>query len=426
MSAARVGGLTGAQRRVFSVARLAAVEATPYFASALFAMIPVAAPGLGTFAVDRFWRVYLDPELLVEGGRWAVPELGAVLVHEVSHLLREHAARAESCAAPVDRMRWNFAADAEINDDLLAAGLALPEGVITPAALGLAEGGTAEAYYAALPASPPTDDGGAQASGTGTGDGDGEGGGCGSGSGDAPSGVELPQSVRVDGRAGLSGEAATAVRVRTAADVASAAGRGSVPAGVARWAAETLSAPQVPWQRVLAATVRRVVAHQAGMSLRSYRRPSRHQVPGVVLPSLRAPKITVDVVVDTSGSMSAADLSAALGEIRGVLAAGMVSQTRVSCCDAASSTPRRVSTVDQVALVGGGGTDMRVGIAATLATHPRPSVVIVCTDGDTPWPDTRLPVPLIVVLIGAHPGAVAAVPSWARTVQVDPSGTVAA
>lgn len=420
------GGLSGAQRRVFSVARLAAVEATPYFAHALFAMIPVAAPGLGTFAVDRFWRVYLDPELLVEGGRWSVAELGAVLVHEVSHLLREHAARADGCAAPVDRTRWNYAADAEINDDLLAAGLGLPEGVITPEGLGLAAGGTAEQYYAALPAAPPTPQPPAPpVAGPSAGDGDGGDVGCGSGAGDVPVAVEVPQRVRIDGRAGLSGEAATGVRVAVAHDVV-AGGRGSVPAGLTRWAHATLAPAQVPWQRVLAATVRRVVAHQAGMSLRSYRRPSRHQIPGVVLPSLRAPQITVDVVIDTSGSMSSADLTAALGEIRGVLSAGMVTATRVSCCDADAAAPRRISAVDQIALVGGGGTDMRVGIAATLASHPHPSVVIVCTDGDTPWPQRRLPVPLIVVLIGARPEAVAAVPSWARTVTIDPSAQVAA
>ena len=39
---------------------------------------------------------------------------------------------------------------AAINDDLLAAGVPLPDGVVTPAVLGLAEGDIEEVYYAAL------------------------------------------------------------------------------------------------------------------------------------------------------------------------------------------------------------------------------------------------------------------------------------
>ena len=39
----------------------------------------MAAPGLGTFAVDRSWRLYLDPELLTGAGRWDATTVGAVL-----------------------------------------------------------------------------------------------------------------------------------------------------------------------------------------------------------------------------------------------------------------------------------------------------------------------------------------------------------
>ena len=41
------------------------------------------------------------------------------------------------------------------------------------------------------------------------------------------------------------------------------------------------------------------------------------------------------------------------------------------------------------------------------------------TDGGTPWPDRRLPVPLIVALIGKH--ATDTAPAWAKTVGVTPA-----
>ncbi|MBX4378722.1 hypothetical protein K4H02_27075, partial [Mycobacterium tuberculosis] len=79
------------------------------------------------------------------------------------------------------------------------------------------------------------------------------------------------------------------------------------------------------------------------------------------LPAWRAPKLIVDVVIDTSGSMSAGDLAAALAEVRGVVKATGVSQLRVGCCDAKATVLTPVRSVGEVRLVGGGGTDMRVG-----------------------------------------------------------------
>lgn len=51
--------LTADEWRRLRLARMAAVEAMPYYARALFALSPVAAPGLGTFAVDRWFPIEL-------------------------------------------------------------------------------------------------------------------------------------------------------------------------------------------------------------------------------------------------------------------------------------------------------------------------------------------------------------------------------
>ncbi len=136
-----------AEHDAFRLGRLVAAENVPYFMHALFAAAPVAAPGLGTFAVDAYWRLYLDPDLLIGPDRWDSTTIGAVLAHEVGHLLRDHAARADALPAPVHQLAWNLAGDAEINDDLVEAGVPLPDGVVTPSVLGCPEGDLAETYY---------------------------------------------------------------------------------------------------------------------------------------------------------------------------------------------------------------------------------------------------------------------------------------
>ncbi len=49
-----------------------------------------------------------------------------------------------------EEQRWNRAADAEINDDLVAGNTARPEEAVTPSMLGLPDSLTAEQYWDAL------------------------------------------------------------------------------------------------------------------------------------------------------------------------------------------------------------------------------------------------------------------------------------
>jgi predicted metal-dependent peptidase len=83
---------------------------------------------------------------------------------------------------------------------------------------------------------------------------------------------------------------------------------------------------------------------------------------------------------------------------------------------------RRVVSSRQVTLAGGGGTDMGRGIAAAAELRPRPSIIIVLTDGFTPWPPQ--PPPGARVIVGlltqaeTHFG-VPSGPEWARTILID-------
>lgn len=396
------------EARAFRLGRLLAAETTPYFAAALFATSPLAAPGLGTFAVDATWRLYMDPALLVGDEAWPTAQVAGVLAHEVGHLIRDHAARA-AALPDVDHGAWNYAADAEINDDLIAAGVALPEGVITPAALGCADGDFAESYYQhtralALPSPTSADS-------------------CGSGSGAAPSPGELPAGVSLDDPCDrpLAPADADMVRRRVAhavTEATQASGRGTVPAGLSRWASGVLAPPTVSWQSVLSAAVRRAVSHAAGRTDYTYSRLSRRRVPRVVLPAMVGPKVRVSVVVDTSASMGRDELDAALSELRGVLSASVVDRSRVTLvsCDAAA-TVTRIRGLDSVELTGGGGTDMRVGI--TAAEEDRPHVIVVLSDGYTPWPDqpTRAHLVLGIIRHSTPTGT----PRWATTVHIPPA-----
>ncbi|MFB8112649.1 vWA domain-containing protein [[Kitasatospora] papulosa] len=377
-------------------ARYRAATDRPYLASALYALTVVASDEVPTMGVDRYWRCYVSPGFV---DRTPVAELAAVWVHEVAHLVRDHHGRAELLppADRRDRHRVNVAQDCEINDDLIADGLPLPAGRMEPRLFGLPEGQLFEAYLPALPPSPVTHD-------------------CGSGAHGQPSDWESGDRA---GPAGVGAVEAEALRRHTAEAMrAHARARGALPGGWKRWADEVLE-PTVDWRRALAGAVRDAAAWASGAIDYTYRRPSRRSAAlrGIVLPSLRRPLPRVAVVIDTSGSMGEAEIAAALGEVTGVLREVGVRGNRVTvlACDADVQAVSRVTATGQITLGGGGGTDMRVGIAAALAGPERPSVVVVLTDGLTPWPDEIPSCRLVAALVG--PSAPAP-PPWIETVRV--------
>jgi predicted metal-dependent peptidase len=123
------------------------------------------------------------------------------------------------------------------------------------------------------------------------------------------------------------------------------------------------------------------------------------------------------MVLDTSGSMSDSMLGQALAEVTGVLRALGVGrrQLKLLCCDAQAYEVQRVRNIGDVALVGGGGTDMGAGLGAALALKPRPDLVIVLTDGFTPWPPAPPAGPRVIVGLMDLGGRV---PPWAESVAI--------
>ena len=418
----------------FGQARLWAAARAPYLARALFALQPVlveahldedtgepvADPAFRAFPTDTRWRVHLDP-----GTALATPvaEIGWWMLHHIGHLVRHHAARApappEGPSAPAAGGReaarpWNRAADAEVNDDLESMGLTTPAGVVSPRGLGLPPGRLAEEYLSLIevldaahrrggrPLADPIDCGGAV-----------------DGIDDAPPGAGGPAPGLDDTERDLL-ELAVAREIETRS-----IRRATVPGGWRRWADRRLH-PAVDWRAELGAFLRRGVRRAAGRVDFTYARPSRRTAgDGIVMPAMVGPDPDVALVVDTSGSITPAILTGFLTEITEILAraAGPRRRLRVICCDRRAHGVQTVRRAEDIELVGGGGTDQREGMSAALALHPRPDLILVLTDGQTPWPDRRPPVPVVIGLVEPGPGlrAQAPPPAWARTIPL-PAG----
>ena len=380
-----------------AAARLRAAQQLPYLAMALFALTPIADHSQPTFSVDERWRLRVNPAKLKE---WTVPQVAGVLLHEVSHVIRDHAARARAAAVSdeLPSTLWNIACDAEINDDLLADGIELPDHPVTPASIGLPADKVAEFYYSALESVPQVEMPH-----------------CGSGcDGQADEAQQLPITMP----AGLSGVGALLLRRRIAEEITRLARSkpGQVAGGWLRWAHAVLH-PQLDWRRILAAKVKSSTAAVIGLADYSYAKPPRRRVPRVVLPSLQRPIPRVAIIVDTSASISEENLISAWTEVHGCLRALGIRRDMLTVYAADAEVHRVTGPLTRrVELTGGGGTDMAGAIEEVASRRPRPDLVVVMTDGFTGWP--ARPAPEVIVVLLPSEAGVPVPPPWAHVVHV--------
>lgn len=466
------------------VARLKLLQSHSYLATALMALHTYEVPGIRTMAVDPYWRLYFDPRFIEEHD---IDEIAGTLYHEVWHLLRNHAHRLKD----YPQIIANLAGDAAINDNALkeirqqVAPFKLPEGAVTPQVLNLPEEGLEEEYAARLTQKATIriwrggeliaevrngivrrhDTPGASGVGSGgeskhsnsdgnsnnSSDGDNDGNRhedesgnvsgpnvvidihltheCGSGAHGHPMPWDLGEPTQDN--PGLTRPQAESVRRVTAKQILQASKtRGTVPGWMKRWAEATLN-PKVPWQKVLRSAVRKALTEVLGMDDYTWRRPNRHQhmLGRVILPELTAHTPNVAIAVDTSGSMSDEYLAQALAEIGAVLkASGHQHHVTVLAADAAVAAVKKVRSLRDVELAGGGGTDMGEPLRYMAEElKPTPALAIVLTDGYTPWPDQK-PKGIDRVVIGllvdsgpdgdADDGGLPQTPPWAKTVVI--------
>jgi len=145
----------------------------------------------------------------------------------------------------------------------------------------------------------------------------------------------------------------------------------------------------------------------------------------------------VAVVVDTSGSMFLSFdrgestgkekynlLDQALSEAKDIIRSfGQSIGVNVYATDTTDEWAGRVFDPSQIKAAGGGGTDIGVGMQAAYQASPKPQVMIVLTDGATPWPDSPPPgVKVVVGLIGETAEKIAEygwpLPTYAEAIEI--------
>jgi predicted metal-dependent peptidase len=390
--------IRGSQRRddsgysaALQAARVRAAHQRSYFAPALFNLVPVETELIGSMAVDVHWRLYYNAGWLASH---TVEENASLLIHEVSHLVRDHEGRRKAQGFN-DHLRWNTAGDCEINDDLDAEGLPLPGHPPLPGTFGFETGQSAEVYYRQLRGSPQDP---ARAR-SGSQD-------CGSGAHGERRFWEAPADDGSDYAVpGVDRWKAELVRREVARhiDQKSPFTR-DLSQAWRRWARATL-APKVDYLATIRHVVRRALRDSTlGRYDRTYRRPSRRQMSygDFIMPSYYQPRPRPGFLIDTSRSMEDSKLSRAISELAGLTRQlGYGAEVVVACCDSTVHDVRRVFRAAQVELYGGGGTDIGAGIRAFVDRAYDPiDLLVIVTDCQTPWPPKAPPFPVVTIRLG--------------------------
>jgi predicted metal-dependent peptidase len=401
-------------------AKIIAQSRWPYLSTLIFSLRIVETEDLPTLAVDAGWRMYYNPTFVLQ----QIPEVLATMVlHEALHCVSKHSARFEALGREnTSHEIWNLSGDANINQMLDDA--KMPWGEFDPvryeslAKYGVKGGMTTELtfftmvkYFEDNPSKNPDHSD------------------CGGVTGGSARGYEIPKSDMDN--PSIKNDQQDVIRDRVAQDVIKHArekGVGSVPGELLRWANELLN-PQIDWKRELAGMMRSSLATVLGRKDYTYARPSRRQSsmaihdPEFILPSMRKPAPpTIAIIIDTSGSVQDKEITEFLSEVDGIASANGIAQgITVIPCDAQVGEIQKIRSISGIAdikLSGGGGTDLRVGIAVAESLKPQPKIVIVLTDGYTPWPESIDPHIEKLIICCSVTESVANAPSYAAVIDM--------
>lgn len=347
----------------------------PFFATLLLNTPVIVKEGVCEYAATDMKNIYLNPDYAAVA---TVEDLMSDLCHEVGHNALLHGPRMDGR----NHRLWNIAGDHAINLMLEDQGFKAPKGGW------LADrkytGWSAEKIYADLrdqQSAAQSQPGQGQPGAGQPGDGIAE---------DRMHGDLLPVAG-----AGDPAERAQTVRKmqQKVAQAAMAAKLAGKLKGQLATMVEDLLTPKVPWSEVLRDFLLRVVKDDESWTRRNRRYRS------VYLPARHSERMGPIVIIgDSSGSIwcSPEDLQMFASEIQAVADQVMPEHIRLIWADTEVAGERVFEQGETLVfdVQGGGGTDMRVPLK--YVEQYDPEVVILLTDGFTPWPSVEPPYPLIV------------------------------
>ena len=420
VTATRAAICEDARLRVMA-ARIVAQARWPYLSTLLFNLKIVESSQLPTLAVDDGWRMYYSPDFVMEQTAEA---LATMVLHEALHCVNQHGPRFRALSQSRHlHVTWNFAGDVGINHVLDRA--QMPWGDFEPLRFTHLskfdvnpEMGTEKIFFTIVEYYEQHPEEVDQFSD------------CGSIIGGEARDYEISRGD--SGNPAIKSDQQDVIRDQVAQEIlkhAYAKGIGSIPGELLRWAQELLE-PTIDWRKALAGAFRTSLATVLGRRDYVYTRPSRRQSAmrignhEIILPSMRKPAPpAIAIIVDTSGSIGNDEITLFLSEVDGIVKANGISQgVTVIPCDADIGEIQKLRSrgaITTLKLTGGGGTDMGIGIDAAGKLRPTPKIVIVLTDGFTPWP-TSLPkgVETLIVCLTAEE-SLSTTPNWAKTILIE-------
>lgn len=342
-----------------------------FFATLIMSLAMVEDVSIATAATDM-QKIFYNPAF-IEG--LTIGQTMTVLAHEALHVMFKHGLRKRGRNHRV----WNMACDYAINLILAESGFELLDGMLLDHAF---TGKSAEEIYDLLMKEREKE----KKRGGEPGDGQPK-------PGDRDYGnpfnddVQEPEHMSAEDKARI--EQDIQQRVAQAASMARLAGK--LPAGLQRLV-DGIVNPPLPWQDLLREFMTRITKNDESWSRRNRR------VLDVFLPARHSEQMgEVIVIGDTSGSMNNDDFAQIAMELNCICDTVKPERIRVIWADDTDCALEEVFEQGEELVLhpkGGGGTDMRKPLR--YAEQFDPEVVLLITDGWTPWPSVEPDFPLIV------------------------------
>jgi predicted metal-dependent peptidase len=352
-------------------ARAALVLSSPFFGALALRLRPAPTEKLA-HAGTNGRELHYNPDYI---NGLTLEQTKALWAEEVLHCgLAHHVRRGDR-----DLKQWNRACDQAIFHALHEAGFVLPPDSRPDSRY---QGKSAEEIYTLLAPVSPQDDN------------------QGGGWGDVLDGTD-DNGQRLTHADADQAEADWKVALQQAAQQAKA--MGNLPGDLARMVENHVN-PKLPWQEIL-----RLFVERAARNDYAWNPPNRRYLQaGFYLPSLKSDELAdIVIAVDTSGSVSNADLAVMAGEITGVLDA-FETTVHVVYCDTRVTHTETFTREDMPLTLdakGGGGTDFRPPFQWVEEQGLEPVALIYLTDMDCNRYPAAPDYPVLWVKIGDWPTA---------------------